>query len=295
MALEDTATAETADQPAASTPAQGDTVGAAQPSEQTAAQGQTDDSAEPPLSDDVKAEIANYGDLVQKLPAPVRKEFNRALTQAFQRASEKGKRFEPYAQFISAYEADPVGTIRALAERANIIEAPPPAKDQVNEVLSELSQIVGEDEARRLAPAFEKLAAKVIEDKIQPLRQHQERVTTQIARDETTRVMEAFEAKHPGWQKHEPRMLEISSRLQPNGMDEMEYLETLHTLATAGIQSAEQTKALAEKMAKAAAASENVATGVNASRIVPAPRKFKSAEEAFDAAAEAARRGESWG
>lgn len=294
MALEGTAHSETLDQPTASTSAEGDTASATQPSEQTAAQDRTDEGADEPASDEVKAEFAKVGELLTKLPAPLQKEYRRAITQGFQRAAESGKRYEPYKQLIESLESDPVATIKALSERAGFLQPEPPGKQQTDEVLSELSQIVGEEEAKRLAPAFEKLAKKVLESEIKPLKQHQDFVTAQMAREQAESITKAFRDKHPDSVKYEAKMTQIAQTLKPNGMSEPEYLEALYKLATYDVQSAEQTKKVVEKLNQSAQAADQVASGMNASRVSPTAPKFKDVDEALAASAEAARKGIAW-
>lgn len=295
MALEDTATAGATDQPQESVSAAGDTASATPSAEQTQAQDQPTEGADEPVSEEARAELERAGEVLTKLPPALRKEYQRAITQAFQRAAEKGKRYEPYSELIQSLETDPVNTIKALAERANIIQKPEPGTKATDSVLTELANVVGEDEAQRLAPILKAVAKQAIEEEVKPLRQHQEYVTAEFAREQTAQVMKAFSEKHPEWEKHEPKMLEIAKGLQPNGMDEGTYLETLWKLATYDIKSAEQTKRIVEKMGQSAAASESVASGVNASRVSPTPRAFKDSEEAFAAAVAAARKGEVWG
>jgi hypothetical protein len=283
---EGTATAETPDQGTQSAPVAGDTASPELPAENNEAQNQPAEGAEAP-SDEAK--------LLAELPPALRTRYNQVFTQKAQKYAEERKRYEPYAQLIASLEQDPLTTIKALAERAQLIKAPEPGERATDSYVAKLAAIVGEEEAGRLAPILKEVAKEAIAEEVKPLKAHQEYVSAEFAREQTATVMKAFSDKYPGWEKYESKMLEFSNTLQPNGMDEGAYLEALYKLATYGVQSAEQTKAIVEKMQKSAAASESVSSGVNASRVAPGPRKYKDTDEALREAAAAARRGEVWG
>lgn len=283
MALEETAT--TAEVPPEAPPAVGDTESAAATVEDTAGAGSTDEGT---------TDTDDEGKLLAQLPPPIRSAYNKLITTKTQAIAEDRKRVEKYGHLVDSFEKDPVGTAKALAEHLGVIQKSTPAAEATDSVLTELSEIVGEDEARRLAPAFEKLAKRVLESEIGPIKKQQELNNAKMAQEQTASILKSFGEKHPGWEKHETKMQELGTRLQPNGMEPSEYLETLYYLSTRDIQSAEQTKRLAEKFNQAAQAAEPVASGVNANRVSATPPAFKTPHESWEAAVEAAKKGVVW-
>ncbi len=93
-------------------------------------------------------------------------------------------------------------------------------------------------------------------------------------------------------------MLAIAQTIQPTGnMSELDYLDVLYKLATHGVQSAEKTKQVVDKMRKSAENAEAPVQGVQSERVEyarPANVAQMSSRERFQAAHEAAKRGQKW-
>jgi len=227
----------------------------------------------------------------------VHKRMNRAYTAKTQALSAERKSIEQYQQLIHAFETNPTETLKTLAKHYGlpVTEAPAVAEAQVqsmtDSVLTELRESLGPELsflADKLTPAFDKLARhiseSVISAKVKPIEEAQQQQIAETAAKQTEAVLSNFTAKHPGWNKHEAKMAEIGQKLTPNGMDEVEYLETLYALATAKEQSAAMTKAVVDQINKAAASSESIESGVSASRVASNPPKLPTFAQAWDAA-----------
>src|SRR5262249_37999241 len=92
------------------------------------------------------------------------------------------------------------------------------------------------DEAKREAIAE-------MQQQIAPLQQQTNQIVGKSMAEATTATLTAFGQSHPGWEKHEGKMLEIANQIQPTGnMSDSDYLEVLYKLATHGQQSAQKTK-----------------------------------------------------
>lgn len=258
-----------------------------------------DSSAESLLSKKELSEISKLS------PADQYKAMQRAYTQKTQKLASERKMIETYQRLIDSLQNDPLGTIKLLAEHQGLViqekAAAAPAKpaEQSEPTSAELRSKIDPE----VLPVFEPIL-KVIErleqrlakaeGEFTPLKQRQEEQIAQVAETEAAKVVKDFGEKHKGWEKHEPKMLEISQRLLPNGMDEPEYLETLYTLATAGVSESESVQKAIEKMQKAAAASELSSSGVSTSKVAPVAPKGVSNTDLFARAYEAAKAGVVW-
>lgn len=173
------------------------------------------------------------------------KRMNKAFTQKTQALATERKSIEQYQQLIHAFETNPTETLKILSKHYGlpVTETPAVAEAQVqsmtDSVLTELRESLGPELsflADKLTPAFDKLARHVAESvisaKVKPIEEAQQQQIAETAAKQTEAVLSNFTAKHPGWDKHEAKMAEIGQKLTPNGMDEVEYLETLYALAT---------------------------------------------------------------
>lgn len=255
-------------------------------------------------------------------PAALRKDLVGVFTRKTQALAEEKKsveRLRSYSDIIDAYESDPEATIKALAKQHNIDLTPAKAgetetteetEDAVEQVLSEFKEALGPDLeylADGLAPAItklvERLTATTVEKATAPLKKGQETLLTKAATEQTETVMKTFGEKHPDWEEHEPAMLELSKKLQPNGMGEVEYLETLYALVTRDTsteatkkqtekQIADGVKAALKKMEQGATNTDTKTRHTPDGQVTTGPPNGRA--PSFSEAFAAAKRGERW-
>lgn len=249
-------------------------------------------------------------DEVAKLTGDARKQYdrmNKAFTTKTQVLAEKRKGVEKWDRLITALDTNPDQTLEELAAARGFklskseksadgkkVTTETPAdqvKQEIDQALADMP-----DELKFLKPYFEKFAAKLtssIDSKMKPIQESHQQMTNQAIETQTAATLKSFSTAHPGWEKHETKMLEIAQKIQPSGkMPEFEYLETLYNLATANQTNAERTKKVVDKINKSAAAAETVGSGVSEKQVVhalPSPDK-RGIREAY----EAAKRGERW-
>lgn len=219
------------------------------------------------------------------------KRMQASYTQKTQKLAEERKQVEALQGLVAAMEADPAGTIRKLAEANGLKIADTPKTEQKVEAVADdakaaiLSAVEegGLIDMEKLANAITSIVQKGIAEGVKPLKQHQEQILAETAAKQTEAILETFTKKHPEWQKHEAKMTQLGMKLQPTGnMDEGEYMEMLYHLATRDIQSAEQTKNVIAKMAKAAAAAEPSDSGVQPNRVIQKAPTEVSFQQAFE-------------
>lgn len=256
-------------------------------------------------------------------PAALRKALEGAFTKKTQALADERRTLErlaPYQDLIDAYESDPAAVVRTLAEQNGIKlvddgdeKAAAASGDEttataVETVLEDFKASLGPDLeylADGLAPAITKLVERLtqstVEKTVAPLKKQQAAILNRDATAQSELVMESFGKDHPDWKDHEPAMLKLSQKLQPNGMSEVEYLGHLYKLVTHDSREqardtdiekkvAERVKATVEKMTKGAASSETRTDDTPDSQV----RKRPTGSPTFAEAHAAAKRGERW-
>lgn len=241
-------------------------------------------------------------------PAALRKALNTAFTTKLQALATDRRALEGWTEIVQAFEEDPETALAELADQfgltltkadgaAGPTTATTVAKAAVTTAVDDFKNALPEDYkflGDELAPAFQKLAESiaqsVVTKHVEPLKAQAGTLVERAAREQTEQVMGSFTKAHPDWQTHEAKMMAIGQRLQPNGMSELEYLDTLYFLATKdSAASTAATKAI-ERMAEAAASAEPATRGTSESRVAHTPPARPTLDEAFSAA----RRGERW-
>jgi len=234
-------------------------------------------------------------------PVALRKALLGVWTKKTQGLSELKKTIEPYADLISDFEEDPEKTLGVLAaqygKRLTPFEgepAKPATETVVDTAVAKFRTALGDEYgflADALAPAVKALAEDVakgiVSEQVAPLKSAQEGLVSRAAREQTATIMQTFTAKHPTWQQHEAEMMRIGARLQPKGMEELEYLETLFHLATKDRAVSTGVQKVVERMVTDAEQAEGAERPTSESRVkVTSPKR-----PTFHEAAEAARRG----
>lgn len=211
----------------------------------------------------------------------------------------------PYRDFIAEFDADPQGTLAALAPQYGLQVVNPAAAQHeqaveqvVDDTVTTFRKALGPELdflADRLAPAVEQLATRLVtqtlETHVGPLAAQQEVLVTRAAKEHTDAILGTFSAAHPDWHQHEAKMVELGSKLHPSGMDEGEFLELLYHMATKETAVATGVKKALDRM-KAGATTDTARTDGQAdTRVRLTPPRNPTIREAF----EAAKRGDRWG
>ena len=226
-------------------------------------------------------------------PAKQRAELNKAWTQ-------KTQKLAPYADLIKAYERDPKGTIETLAKQQGLTLGQPAAESKATEQSTTAAATIADQAMEavkaELGPELdflagpigkamhkvaEMVAKTVTEQTVKPLKEHQAQVTETAAKDQVALVIKQFEAKHPDWKAHEPAMAQLATKIQPNGMAELDYMDLLYTQVTLPQQIESATKKAIEKMTKAAETAETRTEGTPESKVSITRNTPNSIAEAF--------------
>lgn len=238
-------------------------------------------------------------------------------TQALAAQRKAVERFESYAPVLEAYESDPLALIRFLAEENGVelvtkdSTAKPATgtatttetKTAVDGILDTFRQQLGpelEYLADGLAPAIkglvESLTKSTVEEATKPLKAHTDQLLTKAAVEQTETVMKSFGDKRPDWKTHEPAMLALAQKIQPNGMTELEFLDHLYVVATrdaweAGKDTriAEEVKKALKKMEKGASTTETRQDSTPESQVRRAPAGPLSWRESYELAKQGVR------
>ncbi|HYB96811.1 MAG TPA: hypothetical protein VEC39_17695 [Vicinamibacterales bacterium] len=290
--------------------------------ERAAATAQPDEAqAQPPATDSAAPEITDlisdeeYSALQTKHAGntdAVLKELKGVFTKKTQQLAEQRKTVEAlaeYAPFITALQSDSKAAIKAAAEQLGLVvtdksiettateTATKTAEGMADDVIAGFKQALGPDLdflADKLAPAIHQLVQNVakaaVGEAVTPLQTQQQTLLDKAAQEQTDATLKAFTDKRPDWKQHEPAMLKIAEQLKPNGMSEIDYLDTLYTLATKDIAAAEAAKKAVERMTKAAKTDEGKSHPLPGSQVSVARPTSPSIRDAF----EAAKRGERW-
>lgn len=256
-------------------------------------------------------------------PAALRKALEGAFTKKTQTLATERKsveRLQSYSDIIDAYEADPEALVEALAQQhglklvkagettteTKVEEKPGPAAQPA----PKLSAFDDPDQWSEATAAWAKAEAlrelgestkKTVDDATRPIKEQLAKTTDRAAVEATATVMKTFEGQHADWKTHEPAMMALAEKIQPNGMTELEYLGHLYETVTRASREAtaketeaqriaDGVKAALDKMKKGAETAETKTASTPEHQVRKAPRGIPTFEEA----AEAALRGERW-
>jgi len=220
-----------------------------------------------------------YREAIKALPPEAKKHLDGVLTKKFQGAAEARKKIEGYAELIEGLETDPDGTLKLLTQTLGKQPDIPgaPAESQVK---LKLRTALGPE----LAFLADKLAP-AIEDLVNPLQQSVQDTSQKAALLQAEQVLKTFGVTHPDWQQHEAEMTKLAKTIQPNGMEESEFLELLYTQAKIkkGVYAGEAAKTVVDQINRAASNSE-APTSATPQRVTPTIDPSLSFEKQFDAA-----------
>lgn len=235
---------------------------------ETAAASDTDDTAEEQLLSDEEFES------LQDDPAALRKALQSAYTK-------KAQTLGPVKQLMAALQKDPDAVLRAMAKARGLhipdspeAAAVEPAKDELLEIFE---SAIGPEYAKQLKPALEKL----IDSKIAPFRESHEKQMGKAVAELQQQIEKQFTEKRPDWKKHEPAMKALAEKIQPKGLEPLEYLDALYVMVTnegAAMKRAEKLVSRITTSAKGIA--ESKVSGAAATTVKTAPKKYATPREA---------------
>lgn len=200
-------------------------------------------------------------------PDKLLKHFHSAYTKKTQGLSEQRK-------FFDNLKANPQGMIRALAERAGlkIAEAAKEKKPEVvEEVRAELAELFGDDAANKMIPAVQKVASKIIEETVGPLKETVQAQVIAARAREADLVMDKIHETYPDYDQHETAILELCNKYPPAaGVDAFEYMSNMYKLATYDKAEGSGARRAIDKMQKSVR-SDKPNTHVPGNNVSPSP------------------------
>jgi hypothetical protein len=197
---------------------------------------------------------------LQDDPAALRKHFQKVFTQ-------KTQQYKPGYRLLQAL-SDPERRSLVLTElakhsgfklskaEAEAVESAEP--DPMEDLRSTFVQVLGEDAAGKALSAIERL----VEGRLGPLKEAAKIEAVKRASAENEAAITTLTQKYPDWRKHEKGMIAVSQRLRPEGINRVEYLEVLYTIASSQTSMAEAiNKALGKTVTAARAIAESRVEG----------------------------------
>lgn len=250
-------------------------------------------------------------------PAALRKELLGVFTKKTQALAERRKsteRLESYRDVVEAYDADPEGTLIALAKQHGLtITAPGETSTKTSDSTSttdptpQPKPIDFDYDMDKWSEAHAKWSNgeidRRVEAAVQPLKVGQQTILEKHAVEATETVLKTLTEQHPDWKAHEPAMLVLSQKLAPAaGMSENEYLDHIYKLVTfetpearkkaIDVEAAKVSKAALDKMAKGATSTDSKTRRVSDDQVTTGPPndRMPDLRESYAAA----KRGERW-
>lgn len=241
---------------------------------------------------------------ISKLPTEdQRKRMNQAFTQKTQALAAERKELQAVKMIVETLQRDPQGTLEALGKHYGVKfgaeQAPATQEKSIDAMVEKMRTALGPELdflADKLAPVMQEMAKGLVEQEVKPVKEWQEKARKVQAERETEAILQKFTAKRPDWKQPEiqSKMDGLAKQISNQGMDEVEYLDMLYTIATKNRSEAEQTKTVIKKMQAAAANAEPSDNGVSPGKVSHSAPKFKGLNDAFDSAFEAAKKGIQW-
>lgn len=253
---------------------------------------------EPEVSEEEATELIpkKEFDALKSDPVKLNKALVAAANKKFREVAGQRKALKPYSDFIKALDTDPRAAITSLAERLGMkiegAESVKEVKEDVQaQILASVKTALGpdfEELAERLIPAITAVTDSMVKQALKPVLDKQDTIIIDAAAKSSAANMAVFAKAHPGWEKHEEAMVALSERFPPGeGMDELEYLDSIFFLVTREKSEGGAVKKVVDRMKKAARDS-NADASVSGDKVALRPGKLPT----FTEAAEAAKRGE---
>ena len=224
--------------------------------------------------------------------AKLYKSLMRASTSKFQEISANKR-------ILQAMRDNPRQVIESAAKQMGLVvtEAKNPESEAkqaevVDEVMADMVNLFGPDLAPTVRPVMERMVKALVDKEVAPIREQRD-ADQKAAQDAQSKAhANTFRAKHPDIAPEvEAKMISIGKTVFPaEGTNPAEYLEMLHTLATAGNTARATAKVAVERIKAAKETAGEPRRGA-----APTPPKEHiitddmSLDEAFDAAWAAAK------
>jgi len=234
-------------------------------------------------------------------PAALKKALLKGYTQKTQQLAAQRNELGTWGQIADAFKENPAATLKALGAQMGLEIRDPQATAAATTAEAKGDQMIAQmrekleplglgDVADVLAPLIRDLATQAAGEAIEPLRAQATKLADESAQRETVAVLDAFGKKFPDWKQYDKQMTDLSKKLQPNGMNELEWMETLYHLVTREKSIAKATEAAIAKMTTSAQHAEKPSSAVAGDKVTAKAPNGASFRSAF----EAAKRGERW-
>lgn len=255
-----------------------------------------------PATPATPAPVAADGDTPADLQAiftahpDLRAHWDKHFTQKSQALADQTRQIEANRAFIQSFQTDPRAAVIDLARQLDIPLAAPTAAapSQLDAARTQLAEMFGDEEATKLLPIIKQVSEAIVAERVNPLEEARQTEIREARAAQALGELDAFKTANPDWQKYEPAMLALQSKILPGeGMSEREYLDVLYRHAAYDDRVSAQAAEIVAQNARAAAASaaSTPGTPIPSSRVTAAP---PSGRATFRDAAEAAKRGEVW-
>ena len=224
------------------------------------------------------------------------------LTQESQRQAAVRKDLEGYEPLAKALKTNPMAALEEIAKQNGLTLTKPSQDTKTVEDATANTLAALPEELQFLKPIFDQFGQTIlasVKGELEPLKQAQTEMISQAAAAETEGTMKAFDAKYPGWRKHESAMVALAQKIIPTAgaMTADEYMETLYKIVAAPATKAEQVKEAVKQINKSVAAVEPNTPGVSDSRVehaMPPDWAKMTNSERMKASFEAASKGIVW-
>lgn len=224
---------------------------------------------------------------------------NKAAETQRQRLAEERAKIAQDLDIAATVRADPAQAARVIANAVGlkIVEEAQRTEPIVDEIIADLSKIVGPQFAAQFTPilerAIDRRVEKIVEERVAPIAEQTQDTALQTIEARSEAEVTAFKAKHPGviTDAVEAKMVELTQKY-PAGEEVTadEYLEGILTMALGRKSEQAATREVVQRMQAAASSQEPRTGGVQHERIGASPDfKGKSFDEAIDAAWAAAK------
>lgn len=235
------------------------------------------------------------------------------LTQQAQAQAEERKRVDAYMPAIEAFEKNPAGVIRALAEEhgVNLAGEPDPEPEVapetafaevLKESLGEELGVLADPMSKPIIDAIKTAVESVVSSRFAPIQNRYNQENEKQAQAEVADAEAKFAEKYSDYKEFEAEMMaeaqkllvDDQGRIIPTVLTPYELMERLYKIVAtdkkAEKQVAEKAHQLIDRQTKAAANADTSGGGVSPKNV----QKTRPKKASFAEAARAAKAGERW-
>lgn len=155
----------------------------------------------------------------------------RRLRKAY---TQKTQGLAPATRLWAAIQKNPDFVLESLAKARGVTIVKPQQqtqqeeKDAEVELLTKLTDAIGEDAAKAFLPTVKEMIASEVDNKTKTYRESGEEAERQAQIQAAERVEAEFTQKYPDWKKHEKQMIALAHHLQPDGLSPYQFMELLY-------------------------------------------------------------------